>query len=157
MSAGMLTKWLGKLFNRSAAVAAEAVPVGPNRDLSRCRVVPWPEDMAVSVVSYAGDGADVHYVHADADGPNYDGTFHHAYIGYWADFATREEAEAFALMVAAELERLNGVSPHILRTDKERSDRTRYVLGEISRKTLERLLAPKPAKSSKPRRKSRKD
>ena len=113
-------------------------PVGsiqrPNRDLSGLRRVPWPEDMIVEPVTYRVGTQQVNYVSAAADGPNSDGTMHHAYIGYWPDFASAEEAMAFAYRVASELYNLNGVVPHVLKTRKERNDWARYALGELKKR-----------------------
>src|SRR3990172_3203600 len=90
--------------------------LGLEVDYGRIKRCPWKADITIERSSFVGGGnfdtvkgAHYHSVSCSADGPNPDGiTMHHGYIGYWPDFSSFEEANAFADALSEKIRDLTG-------------------------------------------------
>ena len=104
---------------------------------------PWKADITIERSSWKGSGdygsikgQAYHSVSCAADGPNNDAgkTMHHGWIGYWMDFGSFEEANAFAVELHSRIKELVGVDAPIYASDKDLNNQARWCLGEIKRR-----------------------
>ena len=114
----------------------------------RASECPWPEDTTIERSSFISSGEfggvkgeERHTVYCSADGPNLEGSFHHAQVGFWNDFKSFEEANAFALKLWEKIKSLTGQEVPVYASGKDQNDHASWCMGE--RKARPKGIHPK--------------
>ena len=131
-----MLKFLKSLF-RALVGTAEVFKTDRTADwVRRC---PWKNDIYIERSSHIGTGEyrsvkgrEYHSVYCAADGPNSDEdkTFHHGSIGYWSEFQSFEEANAFALALYEQIKQWIGIEVPVYASGRETNAHAEWCIGE---------------------------
>lgn len=116
-------------------------PTGKNYPLAealeRIRRCPWKEDITVERCSFIANGSyglvkgkTYHTVSISADGPNPDGSMHHAFIGHWGDLETIQAANELAISLFAAVQVITGCTPPVYWSRKDRNSHAAWSMSE---------------------------
>ena len=111
-----------------------------DKTVDRVRRCPWKSDITIDRSSHIGTGAygsiegqEYHTVYCSADGPNddKDKTIHHGQIGYWSEFQSFEEANAFALELYEQIKQWIGIEVPVYASGRDQNDHASWCMGHL--------------------------
>ena len=88
--------------------------------LNNIETCPYHDEITIDRSDFFHDEREkwVHSVTMAADGPNYDDSFHHSWIGHWSDFESKKEADEFTLKLMNAVEEAHGFIPAVYYSHK---------------------------------------